>query len=195
MGKRGKKADLSRDHDMCCLFRSGETLREVGDHYNISRERARQILARNGLSGKDGGGAIKAAKTKEERAVRLEASRAKRVEKFGVSWDEYTLIKKHIGSENIERFNTLRHHATKGVGNYRKTVFEISLADYVDIWESSGNDVNQKGFCLSREDCTKGFTKDNLSIVSDHDMGHRLGVEHGFAANPENRKTKEVCEK
>jgi hypothetical protein len=186
MGKRGKKADFSRDHDMCCLFRSGETLEEVSTHYSICRERVRQILARNGLSGADGGKAVKVAKAKKEQAAKLEAYRAKRAEKFGVTWDEYVLIKKHIGSSSVNRFNIMRHHVIKGTGNYKATTFEISLADYVDIWESSGHDVNQKGFCLTRNDYTKGFTKDNLCIVSAHDKGHRLGVENGFVAHPEN---------
>ena len=40
----GKNLDTSRDSDMIERYRKGETLKQIGDSYGITRERVRQIL-------------------------------------------------------------------------------------------------------------------------------------------------------
>ena len=43
--------DQTRELEICALYSGGETMQEIGSRYDVSRERVRQILARNGLGG------------------------------------------------------------------------------------------------------------------------------------------------
>lgn len=185
--KRGGKLDTSRDHDMCCLFRAGETLAEVASHYGLTRERARQILKRNGISKEDGGKYIQMVGVKEERAIKLQEKREERsMRVFGVSRETYLSIRKRIGDIPLSNFGQIKNGTLHGNVGYIKAEFELTLAEYVDIWESAGYEVGQAGFVFCRKDPKKGFTKENVCIVSRVEMGKRSGNEYGFAAHPEN---------
>ena len=184
--KSGRRLDTSRDHDMCCLYRSGETLEEVGLHYGVCRERARQILARNGLTRKDGGGSVKAKESRKEATEILAKSRAKRMKKFGISWEEYESIRCRVDPSVMVNFLNTKSGSINGERGYKKTSFELTLAEYVDIWESAGFEANQKGYKFARHDPKNGFIKGNVGIFSDFEMGRRAGNEHGFVAHPEN---------
>jgi hypothetical protein len=43
--------DETRELEICALYSGGETMQEIADRYEVSRERIRQILRRNGLGG------------------------------------------------------------------------------------------------------------------------------------------------
>ena len=184
--KRGAKKDTTRDYDMCCLFRGGETLAEIGTHYDVTRERVRQILKRYGLTRKDGGASVQNNKIKIEQAAILKIKHDKRAIKYGVSWEEYQVLRKRIGADNARRFQSMRAHVLAGNGGYKKNTWEISLRDFVDVWDAAGCEVNQKGYCFARIDYTKGFTMDNLHIITSFDFGQRAGTDFGFVAHPEN---------
>jgi hypothetical protein len=47
--------DVARELEMAEMFKAGNTLQAIGDKYEVSRERVRQLIGRHGLSRKDGG--------------------------------------------------------------------------------------------------------------------------------------------
>lgn len=65
------KPPSSRTAQIIAMYRSGSTLNEVGQEFGIARERARQILRREGVSSKEGGKAVKNAPTHAARMIRL----------------------------------------------------------------------------------------------------------------------------
>lgn len=65
------KRDLGRQARMVELFRSGLTLEEVGDEFDLTRERVRQIITSAGVTASEGGATVKRAKRAAERAARI----------------------------------------------------------------------------------------------------------------------------
>ena len=111
-----KPKDTSRAESMAEMFKQGKTLQEIGDHFCISRERVRQLLKQVGVSGKDGGHALKPKRTDFICKVENCSSNVKtmgycakhygRVQKHGTPTPEFKRqFQEHDGSCMVEGCN------------------------------------------------------------------------------------------
>lgn len=185
-GYVSKFHDRTRDCDMCNRFRSGETLEKIGQSYDLTRERIRQILSRYNLTAQDGGQHVVSLENKKKRASISRIKLDIRTQKYGVDGKTYKRIKDEIGSKKIEHFNQLRWHVVNADGKaYAKgTKWEISLEDWCDTWERAGLEAQQEGYFFTRIDRKKGFTKDNVEILG----GNEFGVKCGSVKKPRKAK-------
>jgi len=190
---RRTRHDHERHCDMCDMYRSGKTYQVIGDKYQVSRARIQQILSKYGITAQDGGLHVVALDKKKAHRLKINANTRERALRiYGVSVAEHDAIKERIGSVNMERYQQLKAHVLKGYGVFKKNSFEITLAQFVNFWESKGLKVNQKGYCFARINHSKGYVMDNMHIVTDFEQGRRVGTEYGFIAHPENTGRKKV---
>lgn len=123
----GTQRDL-RNKLIVDLFLSGKTLAEAGRGFGITRERARQIVAANGVAPADGGWRLVASIKRENRKSELEE---KSIKKYGFSRDEMT---QHRSSGAILAYRTQRNNAAK-----RGIKWEFIFKDWWDVWQASGH--------------------------------------------------------
>lgn len=64
--------DPLRARRMADMYRSGMTLREVGDAFGVTRQRAQQLISRVGVTGADGGQSVKRSAAAPARALRIQ---------------------------------------------------------------------------------------------------------------------------
>jgi hypothetical protein len=126
-----------RAEAIIAMYKQGKTLQEIGTHFMVSRERIRQILAKNGIKGNDGGRCIRSAETKSKRI----ADKEKRcLEKLGCTHAQYKEILKHCREGGYSTYSApLRAFQTqKNNARLRGIEFNLKFWDWWQIWQKSG---------------------------------------------------------
>lgn len=181
------KASKERDCDMCNMFRDGIVLEEIGNKYNITRERVRQILRRHGLTRFDGGQHVITLQKKQKQDALRKERRTKRAAKYGVTLEVFDKLAKRVSSHAMARFREIRWHVSAGTYPYKKGVeWDLTLLDYANTWEKAGLEPAQRGYYFARKDLDKGYVKDNMQILTAGEFGSRTANLFGFIAHPEN---------
>lgn len=133
--------DKERADAMMTMFRSGQTLEQIGKVFGVSRERVRQIIKRDGgIVGKDGGKSAKAARRKE---ARERARDGKYLANYGCTYAQYVELRniaKGMKSQGkgyyrtpVGAFNSQRQNAIS-----RGIEWSLSLWSWWQIWQQSG---------------------------------------------------------
>ena len=153
------------------MYLNGATLREIGDVFNVTRERIRQLLKAYGVDPREGG----ASKRKEIRAAkRLKVKDAEAQEKYGCSYSQYIFLRGlHYPTRT---FTTQKKNAHR-----RGIAWELKLWDWWEIWQKSGK-WEQRGrrkdrYCMARRNDEGPYSKSNVEIVR-FDKNSQEGVEH-----------------
>jgi len=112
---------------------------DTGDAAQLSRERVRQILAREGLSRADGGMAHKVARKDEARAAsKLARNNAKSMLHFGC--DFATLLRLNEGKRGYAKGTAARAYLQqKRSSQHRGIAWQMSFPEWVAVWEKSGH--------------------------------------------------------
>lgn len=117
------------------MFYSGKVLQDIGDVFNISRERVRQILKSMGVDPKDGGRAFKYRQNKAlKESIRLNKwlpiyQCTVRELEARIGRDTKFYGKKYALAYYKHRYNA----KNRGIG------FELSFPEWFDIWVKSGH--------------------------------------------------------
>lgn len=122
-----------RERKMINAYRDGSTLQEIGNEHGISRERVRQILARNGVSSDEGGATVRAATNAAQRAAKRDE---RCLSTWGCSrelWDELRSLHVDYWKSPVGRYYTQMRNAGK-----RGIEWQLTLAEWWEIWDSSG---------------------------------------------------------
>lgn len=153
-----KTAPTIRTRQMAALYKSGKTLQEIGDQYNITRERVRQIITKfHGMRRRDGG----QCKIAKDKRANFEATRnARSLKRWGCNWDQYLKLR----GLPVRRFNEQKRNA--GV---RDIGWELSFWQWWSIWQHSGK-WSQRGRGQGYMMCRKGdvgpYAIDNVFIAT-----------------------------
>lgn len=129
--------DDSRTLEMEALYRSGQTLEQVGQKYGVTRERVRQLISARGVTRLDGGKAVERfLRTHDiiakEKAY-LEDRDRRCYEKKGMSLERW---KEHVAQWGNGKGSPFVVFTVQR-SNYRP-VWELSFADWWALWEESG---------------------------------------------------------
>lgn len=130
----------NRARKMAAMYRAGMTLQQIGEKYDVSRERVRQLIAKyEGMNGKDGGQHRKAAAKKQ----RAHAERdARYLDKYGCTFAEWNEVRalgsemRSAGASNcqtpLRAFAQQRNHAKQ-----RGIAWELKFWQWWTIWQES----------------------------------------------------------
>lgn len=163
-----KAAKIERARQMIESYKAGLTLERIGVIHGITRERVRQVLAKNGLTASDGGLHVKAAinqkRLADARRSRMEA-RAQRV--YGCTYDQLIAIaqtRKVRSSKVVRAYVSQKINASKrGIG------FEMTLPEWWAIWQASGKWAQRgrgKGYCMARKGDEGPYAVGNVYICT-----------------------------
>lgn len=164
--KRGRKQrgiiNKARAKQMVELYRDGQTLAQIGETFGITRERVRQIMTSHaGIRAKDGGKVFTAAKA---RAARKAAKDRKSLAKWGCTYAEYLKILKHPDKPTYAFWSQVKN------AQKREIPFELSLADWWRIWQTSGHwdqrGRGANGYQMCRLNDTGPYAVDNVYIAT-----------------------------
>lgn len=150
----------SREQQMAALYRSGKTLREIGEQYGITRERVRQLITKFfGIRASDGG----KHKRSEEKRVKFEARRnAQSLKRWGCNFDQYVELRDL--KKPTRCFAAQRQNAAKrGIG------WEMSLWQWWSIWQQSGKWSQRgrgQGYVMCRIGDAGPYAVDNVFIAT-----------------------------
>lgn len=122
------KLELSdRNAAVTAMYMQGCTLAQVGEKFGITRERARQIVSRDGVSRIDGGQSVRMAAKAAKEANLLDA---KSLRKHGCDYATYRAI---LAAKGTRPYAQQRNSA-----GWRGIAWELSLLEWWSIWQRSG---------------------------------------------------------
>lgn len=164
----GKKA--ARFERMAELYKSGETLEEIGKRFSLTRERVRQILRKGGVVRSDGGQAIKQEIKKHLKySLRVERATERLLQHYGCTYDEMMALNdgKSVstrGSLAMAYRNQMRHAEYLGIE------WKFTFPQWVEAWENSGK-IDQRGrsadsYVMGRKGDVGPYSPDNVIFIT-----------------------------
>lgn len=164
---------LARNEEIIALYKSPMTLEEVASHFDITRERVRQVLRMNGIDAMDGGRAMKSFTNIDSKINKLREKLNKKesiiYQKYGVSLPFYEAIVSQYGTVSIPRSPLNAFREQKRNAKLRAIDWQLSFKDWWDIWQESGKwslRGRGKGYCMGRHGDDGAYTKDNVYICT-----------------------------
>lgn len=150
------------------LYRSGWVMDEIGEAFDLSRERVRQLLSKTETRKEDGGAHVKAAQSVIERDTRKKSKRDARAQKY-YGCDYETIVKLNSG-DNLSRTSSLAHAYTRQRINalHRHIRWEITFPEWCEVWDQSGHWAERgrsaQSYVMARRGDSGPYRKDNVYI-------------------------------
>lgn len=161
-------------------FKSGETLQEIANDYGLSRERVRQLLRKQGLTGIDGGRTIK--------SFLNHADKPK--PKGDPFFRRYGMERAELGPEFADMSTCDPRHPKRAFCEQRRTAkyrgFEWSLSfkEWWTLWAESGKWAERgrsaDKYVLTRVAGCGPFSVDNC-VISTFSESSRQGIQKTIA--------------
>ena len=148
--------DKSREKHLAELYESGKTLQEIGDIFGISRERVRQLIARVGVTGADGGASKRARAKKNAKA---NESAMKFMERYGCHPDSVA---------GVTTGEKLKFRAQRRNAWVRGIEFKMSLLEWLSVWKASGH-YERRGrgaYVMARKGDVGPYSVENVYICT-----------------------------
>lgn len=157
---------------MAALYTSGQTLRQIGDTFGITRERVRQILRkRTVVTREEGGQAVQTRRRRAERATKRDQAYMARL---GCGYEEYQRIKaigrgmlacgKSKQQTPMGAFLSQKNNAAR-----RKIGWELNFWQWWSVWRDSGKWAERgrgNGYVMCRRGDVGPYALGNIFIAS-----------------------------
>jgi hypothetical protein len=146
-----------RAEKMSAMFRQGLTMEVIGSHFELTRERVRQILKKAGLVGCDGGQRVTAVARKQRRSTVL---------------DSRSLIRHGLPHAEVRRLSAIgalrAYRQQRTNAKNRGVAFKLNLAQWWAVWQASGKwELRGRGighYCMSRIKDSGGYEVGNVHV-------------------------------
>lgn len=184
-----------RHAEMIRRYRDGETLQQIGDVYGITRQRIQQILAKHGITARNGGRLLRATCRAFDKHMANKSRVEQKISKrYGC--DLQTLIEIN-GSEKREFGSPAwAFYWQKTNAGRRGIEWKLSLPEWWKIWKESGH-WEQRGrgigrYVMARIADVGPYESGNVHIRSFveniHDYYDLYGEEHKLARQGDRSK-------
>jgi DNA-binding CsgD family transcriptional regulator len=172
--KRGRpktQALDSRLKQMAQLYRSGETLEQIGNKFALTRERVRQILLKGNRHGRlTGGNSVKSALLQKEYSDRRISER-ERIAKlqYGCSYEQLKAIQGNFAPTKYGTPCAVYRQKKQDAKN-RNIEWQFTLLSWWAVWQASGK-WEQRGrgakrYCMARNGDSGPYSPDNVRIIT-----------------------------
>lgn len=167
-GARNEKFFSARALSICQRFTAGELLTELGAAFSLSRERIRQILKVHGLTGADGGAAVRAAKRAAAKKQAREKVQNERY--FGLPQEEFKRVFNNGRGLNESGSFYRAYKVRQNNSRYKGLSFRLSFADWIEKWNEAGGweegSNRRRELRLGMVDKQSGFVPDNVKVMT-----------------------------
>lgn len=151
--------------EMAEKYKAGMTLKELGDFYGFSRERARQLMTWElGITHKDGG---KHKRATEKQKAQEERARIRHAAKWGMSIEQRQTLRDmdpDYSQTPICKFVQQRNNAKR-----RNIDWQLTLGEWWQIWEASGKWDERgrgSGYVMARHGDTGPYAVGNVKVIN-----------------------------
>ena len=157
------------------MFKSGQTMEEVGAVFSITKQGVRHVIKGRGICASEGGGALKRVKAREhKKADKTEAYSRFRYLCSAAELNEAVILIENSGhkgkfrdSERAKRIYRAEKSKRLSEGNYE---WKISFPEWLSIWLDSGKwsekgSTRDGGYIMARPNILEPLTRDNAVIV------------------------------
>lgn len=158
--------DTARELAMCALYRSGQTLVEIGNRYGMTRKRVRQLIKRHGLVGKHGGARVRA---RRQRANRDAAQDERYLAKYGCTVAQYKVLLTMGNPISVYRTPCRAFVQQANSAKQRGIPWHLKLWEWWQIWDASGKWTERgrgQGYCMARRGDEGAYETGNVFITS-----------------------------
>lgn len=157
-----RPAGRARAQDMRQRYEDGETLEQIGQRYNVTRERVRQILSKKfGTTARDGGSAEQARRKRREFHKKRDA---RCLRQWGCTYRQYVGILKHDGKPTYIYAQQRKNAMQREIG------WELTLWQWWKIWQQSGHwelrGRGADGYGMCRLNDIGPYSVDNVYIAT-----------------------------
>lgn len=156
---------------MAALYRDGYTLAQIGEQYGLTRERVRQILAKQKrMDATDGGQHVRAERLRSRRKAALEA---KCMEKYGCTLDQWRgliQIGRKMRAEGYGQYQTPlgAYRNQRMNAKHRGIAWEFTVWSWWTVWQLSGHWAERgrgQGYCMCRKGDGGPYAVGNVFIA------------------------------
>lgn len=172
----GPKSCLSADavirgERMAAMFRNGYTLQQIGNQYDLTRERVRQIITKHhGLKAEHGGQHVIAERGRRERQSKQDAALMSRCGCTLDQWREMRRIGREMVDAGVGFYRTpLRAYSSQRANAARRGIgWELSLWQWWQIWQCSGKWERRgrgQGYVMCRKGDVGPYSVGNVFIA------------------------------
>lgn len=164
------RADEDRAFAMASMYRAGKTLNEIGEHFDLTRERVRQILTKRGITKQMGGQTVA---TAGHRAARwTEKKRVKNAScqrSYGCDYE--TVVSLNQGKAlSAQSSRTYAYSQQKASAGRRCVKWEMTFPEWCRVWDESGKfpqrGRGKAGYCMARKGDVGAYSADNVYITT-----------------------------
>lgn len=148
--------------DMAERYEAGSTLHEIGNYYGITRERVRQLIKGElGMTGRDGGAAVRGREKANARAKQLNLSCLRR---HGITRSEQISIREQFGYRPFRQFQQQRRNSRD-----RGIPWQLTFGEWWEIWQKSGKWPERgrgaSGYVMARHGDKGAYAVGNVKII------------------------------
>lgn len=131
--QRRPKPAGERELKMATMYRQGVTLAKIGAQFKLTRERVRQILAKQGVTASEGGAAKTSAVNKADASAKREG---RYMAQFGFP---YAVV------AQLRADGVLRAYAQHKRNSAARAIdFKLTFSQWFSVWQASGK-IDQRG--------------------------------------------------
>lgn len=165
----GRK-NVERELEMVRMYTAGQTLQEVGNHYGLTRERVRQLIALHGVTGVSGGSHKKAVDNRHRRLAAAKARRdARTILYYGCTYAKLIElndgVKPKVALSNAGKFRQQKNNALA-----RRVPWAITFPQWMQFWIDSGHwddrARTRDGYVMARRGDTGAYALGNIYITT-----------------------------
>lgn len=138
--KQLKASDVIRDKRDAEIVRlytqEAQTMEQIGDLFNVNKERIRQILNCHNITKHDGGASLRRAIANQSKDADKQAAKKKRcLRLYGCTPEERDNYGWHARSGTLTyKYKVFKHNCIN-----RKIVFKLTLLEWIEIWMQSNH--------------------------------------------------------
>lgn len=159
--------DEGRELVMVALFKAGQTLQAIGDTFNLTRERVRQLLKRHGVTGKDGGITVSNSDDRYR----------------GYTKEEFKEIQEKF-PDCVRRFREQRNSAT----HHRGIEWKLTFKEWISVWDGHWDKRGRgHGLVMCRRKDKGAYELGNVFIApgSFNNSAYQIRRHHGVDIDDE----------
>jgi Sigma-70, region 4 len=154
--KKGRRKHSGRDAEIALTFLAGTSMEEIGQKFDLSRERIRQILVSNGVQMESGGFARR---KKERKQLRDEAAERDCLHRKGCTTAQLKTVPMEARKQHWQQRRNAKN---------RNIAWSLDLWAWWCIWRDSGhyNERGRNGYVMARYGDVGGYVPNNVYICT-----------------------------